>query len=88
MGFPKKPGITHLTEHHPLNPAMGLLDPGTRYLRLQGRFTITTVAVLEVVAGCANGARIASRSFLGRLARSWRCCRSIRRLSPGWPYRG
>jgi len=30
MGFPKKLGVTHLTEHHPLNPAMGPLGPGTR----------------------------------------------------------
>ena len=28
MGFPKKLGVTHLTDHHPLNPAMGPLGPG------------------------------------------------------------
>lgn len=50
MGFPKKLGVTHLTEHHPLNPAMGPLGPGTRlkaYVCAHGERLIEATTAIE-----------------------------------------
>ena len=50
MGFPKKLGVTHLTEHHPLNPAMGPLGPGTRlkaYVCAHGECLIEGTMAIE-----------------------------------------